>query len=221
MCIPLIVVSILFGVVLIVILAIVIDNNRILNRKKFHKNFEKFIGGGSRKVKSNIDNQYYKVYGENFQESADTLAKVSEKLYDLIYTMNYKDPSIKKSQKRRKIASNLLKYFNSDNLKETNPDSSETSYVDNKGRNDGEFSLCIDNEDFDNVLFVSIHELSHIACDSYGHEDEFWSIFKFLLKKAREYNILEPKKYHLKKFRYCDKIDVKYNPYYDATIVDL
>lgn len=219
--IPLIVVLLIIAIVLLFIASyFTFSTNKIMTYTKFHQNFEKFIGGNSRKIRSMVDNQYYRVYGENFQESADTLAKVSAKLYELVYKLNYTDKSIK-SQKRKKAATNLLKYFNSDNLKETNPDSSDTSYVDNKGRDDGDISLCIDNENFDDILFVALHELSHIACDSFGHKDEFWEIFKFLLKKAEEYNILKPKNYAKETYRYCNKIDIKYNPYYDLSIKNL
>ena len=34
------------------------------------------------------------------------------------------------------------------------------------------------------LVFVGIHELSHIASVTKGHGDEFWDNFKFLLENA-------------------------------------
>lgn len=221
--ISIIVISIIIIILIIIltILTIKQSNNKLLF-STFIKNFETFIGGThvkQKKIKSKIDNQKYKVYGENFQESADTLAMISNVLYKFIYKLNYEDKTI--TGERKELAENLLKYFNNDNLKETNPNSDDTSYVENKGRDNGEISLCVDNQNFDNIIFVALHELSHIASPTYGHDDKFWQVFKFILSKAEEYGIYKPINYNKNNFLYCGKINVKYNPYFDDKITEL
>jgi hypothetical protein len=39
------------------------------------------------------------------------------------------------------------------------------------------------------IMFVILHELSHIACDSYGHTDRFWGINKRLLAVAKDMGV--------------------------------
>jgi hypothetical protein len=45
--------------------------------------------------------------------------------------------------------------------------------------------LCLDTHSSrDAQVFVCLHELSHIAVDSYGHTPEFWRCFKALINAA-------------------------------------
>ncbi len=58
--------------------------------------------------------------------------------------------------------------------------------------------LCLkdENDEYynDNLLiFVTLHELSHVISDTIGHDKKFNSIFDELLKKATEMNIYDPK----------------------------
>ena len=43
--------------------------------------------------------------------------------------------------------------------------------------------------DMNTSLFVLLHELAHVATDSYGHTKEFWKNMKFLLELAEEVGI--------------------------------
>ena len=80
----------------------------------------------------------------------------------------------------------LSKNFNPDAFSETTPDAKYTSYSVNKGE---KIVFCLrDKKDGEKLVkenimtFVSIHELSHLMTKSVGHEPEFWSNFKLLLK---------------------------------------
>ena len=64
------------------------------------------------------------------------------------------------------------------------------------------------------LMFVAIHELSHIATKSVGHKQEFWDNFKFLLENAKECGVHSPVDYKNKPTQYCG-MDIKDNPYYD------
>ena len=44
-------------------------------------------------------------------------------------------------------------------------------------------------------MFVTLHELSHIATKTIGHKSEFWENFKFLLQQAKEAGIHNPVDY--------------------------
>ena len=59
--------------------------------------------------------------------------------------------------------------------------------------------LCLRDEnseyyDFNMLVYVALHELSHVLCDEIGHTPKFHSIFKNLLKKAVEMNIYDANK---------------------------
>lgn len=50
-------------------------------------------------------------------------------------------------------------------------------------------SICVRKKDgsvenYNDLMFVLLHELSHIANDTYGHDDKFWKTFKFVLEVA-------------------------------------
>ena len=95
-------------------------------------------------------------------------------------------------------------------------DSFGTSYSLNKGE---KIALCIrkkgDNLTFENentVIFVAIHELSHIMTESVGHEKEFWDNMAFLLEKAHELDIYEPVDYNENNIDYCG-MEITTTPY--------
>jgi len=80
----------------------------------------------------------------------------------------------------------LYKNFNPEAFSETTPDAKYTSYSVNKGE---KIVFCLrDKKEGEKLVnenimtFVSIHELAHLMTKSVGHEPEFWSNFKLLLK---------------------------------------
>ena len=68
--------------------------------------------------------------------------------------------------------------------------------------------------DENTLMFVAIHEMSHIATKSVGHTKEFWGNFKFLLQNAVKMGIYKPKNYKKKNMLYCG-MKITDNPYYD------
>lgn len=65
--------------------------------------------------------------------------------------------------------------------------SQEAAYSVNKT----EVRICIRDsrgnlQDDNTAMFILIHELGHLSIDDYGHTDEFWRSFRFLLKIAIE-----------------------------------
>ena len=68
--------------------------------------------------------------------------------------------------------------------------------------------------DLNTLTFVAIHELSHIASKSIGHNEEFWNNFKFLLEEAEIIGVYKPEDYKEDPKNYCG-MKITDNPYYD------
>ena len=64
------------------------------------------------------------------------------------------------------------------------------------------------------LMFVALHELSHIATKSVGHTTEFWENFKFLIQNAEKINIYKPQNYKEKPQKYCG-MTISDSPYFD------
>lgn len=94
-----------------------------------------------------------------------------------------------------------------------------TSFVVDKGESVG---FCLREKisgkdllhDKHTLMFVNLHELSHMYNITWGHERDFWQAFKFILKEAKEAGIHDPVNYSLSPIKYCG-LAVKYNPYFD------
>lgn len=59
--------------------------------------------------------------------------------------------------------------------------------------------LCLRDEnqeyyDYNMLIYVALHELSHVMCDEIGHTPKFHSIFREVLKKAAGMGIYDPEK---------------------------
>ena len=145
--------------------------------------------------------------------AADLLAKTTDKCKELVEYMDKKHPD--KPEVRR-----LVNGFNPKKIMETLPTSEYTAYSENKGE---KLAFCLNrvknnNEeliDEHTLLFVALHELSHIATESIGHKPEFWANFKFILENAKEAGIHDPKDYKEAPAEYCG-MNIRDNPYYDA-----
>ena len=95
-----------------------------------------------------------------------------------------------------------------DNVKiqESSADSKYTSYSVNKGEL---LVFCIRSKhtseihDVNELLYVAIHELAHIACPEVGHTPLFFEINKYLVNKAIGYNIYNYVNYSIDKRDYC------------------
>lgn len=147
-------------------------------------------------------------------DAADLLAQVTQKMKDLVSYMKKKypgDPDVDR----------LVKGFNPKKISETLPTSELTAYSENKGE---KLAFCLNpkkNENIDDLIdehtlmFVAIHELSHVGTKSIGHKTDFWENFKFLLTEAKEAGIHDPIDYKKKPTEYCS-MPIKDNPFYDV-----
>jgi predicted metal-dependent hydrolase len=100
----------------------------------------------------------------------------------------------------------LISNFNSDAFSETTPDSKYTSYSVNKGE---KIVMCIRGKQDDNLVkenimtFVAIHELGHLMTKSIGHEPDFWSNMRLLLKIAIDNGLYKNVDFNKQPEPYC------------------
>lgn len=163
-------------------------------------------------VVSTVDgNKYCVRESARIKESADLLAKVTEKCKALVAYLGDKHPDDERVQR-------LVQNFNPQKVMETLPTSEYTAYSENKGE---KLAFCLNTEkggttmiDEHTLTFVAIHELSHIATKSIGHKSEFWENFKYLLENAKEAGIHSPRDYKNEPQKYCG-MTIRDNPAYD------
>jgi len=163
-------------------------------------------------IVSDVDGNKYCVRERNkLTLAADMLARTTTKLKQLVAYVSEKFPD-------RENIKRLKDGFNPKKVVETLPTSEFTAYSENKGE---KIAFCLDTEkgnnkliDENTLMFVGIHEISHVATKSVGHTDEFWKNFKFLLEQAVEIKIYTPVDYKKNPKRYCG-MEITDNPYYD------
>lgn len=165
-------------------------------------------------VISKVDGNTYCVRDrEKVDAAADLLAKTTDKCKQLVQYMQKTHPD-------NPITMRLVKGFNPQRVVETLPTSEFTAYSENKGE---KIAFCLNPKkkgdvdeliDEHTLMFVAIHELSHVGTKSIGHKTEFWENFKFLLENAKAAGIHEPTNYKEKPAQYCS-MDIRDNPYYD------
>lgn len=143
--------------------------------------------------------------------AADKLANITNKLKKLV-------EHVKKEFPDRTNVKRLVEGFNPQKVSETLPTSEFTAFSENKGE---KLAFCLDTEknggkliDENTLMFVGIHEISHIATESVGHTNEFWTNFKFLLEEAEKMNIYKPVDYKKQPQKYCG-MTITDNPYFD------
>ena len=163
---------------------------------------------------SSVDGNRYCVRDrEDLNLAADHLAKATANMNKLVKHCEIEYPD-------RDNVRRLHEGYNPQKIYEILPTSQYTAYSENKGE---KLAFCIETEkengkgeliDLNTLTYVAIHELSHIATASVGHNDEFWANFKFLLQEAEKIGIYNPVDYKKTPSRYCG-MDIIDNPYYD------
>jgi len=101
----------------------------------------------------------------------------------------------------KKIFSNNISYSgnleplnNRDILKEISITKGNKSYTINKKK----IHMCLTDENGkyynkNNLLYVLLHEISHVICNEVGHTKKFHDIFDEVLKLAEEKGVYDPK----------------------------
>jgi predicted metal-dependent hydrolase len=131
-----------------------------------------------------------------------------------------------KSEYIQERVSQLVRNYNPKLIYEISPMNKDgyTSYTEDKER----LIFCLrkkepnangDHElhDINIIMFVVIHELSHMMNNSWGHGRDFWELFKFMLENAVEAEIYIPDNYALNPINYCG-LNITYSPLFDKNL---
>lgn len=184
-------------------------------------------------VKSSFDNQMYFVRNlPDKVEAANRLAYIRSNLSQVVNYIKSKSPEFlyKTYVKGDKMETQMSiteftscinqlkrKYRNkSEIFSENTPDSKYTSLSVNKGE---ELIFCLRlKKEGDilvpknTILFVALHELSHLMTKTIGHGEDFWRNFRFILKVSISQNIYKPIDFVKNPQPYCG-IKITDSPY--------
>lgn len=138
-------------------------------------------------------------------ESAKLLEKIETRLYAL---KKYLLENIEKFQDMREYIELLDKNLNPKRTKiyEGVDDSEYTSYSVNKGE---EIVFCLKSKktgelhDINLIMYVALHEISHLACPEIDHTPLFKRIFAFICQKAIDIDIYKHQNYEQDPVEYC------------------
>jgi len=180
----------------------------------------------------------YRVHGDypNNKEAARVLSILNKRLIEFLrylkkkYQINtqYGDQPYQveiggpNKELRHGIIQRILQNYNPEAIIENDPkDSTDTSYTVAKGK---ELHICLRNKNDPNklhnpndMMFVLLHEISHMGNKGWHHLLDFWTAFKFVLHEARTSGVHYPVNYAAKPINYCG-LDVNYSPYFDEAI---
>ena len=151
----------------------------------------------------------YMVYKDEYQkEKSDMLAKILENMFIL---KNHLVNNINNLSEYSLYIKQLNDNFNENKtiVYETDPATDLTSYSVNKGE---ELSFCLKSKKngklhtMNLLMYVAIHEISHIACPEIGHGALFKKIFKKFADEATKIGIYKYEDYSATPVEYCGMI---------------
>jgi len=170
-------------------------------------------------VKSTVDNERYLVRNmDDKQEAADRLARVRDCMVRLRNALEQKFPE-------KPFVQNILKNcdFSADRFSESTPDASFTSYSVNKGE---KVYMCLRQRDSserlveENILiFVGLHEMTHVGTSNIGHTSEFWNNFAWVLEQAEALHMYKYQNFAAHPVEYCG-VHITDSPKYKEGVKD-
>ena len=166
-------------------------------------------------IRSTVDNKEYSVRDlPDKQQAADLIARIRIKLNNLKMHVESKFPD--KVQVKQ-----LMVNFEAEPSRfiESTPDSELTSYSVNKGES---VHLCLRQREAGDeslvkeevIMFVAIHEMSHMITKSVGHGPDFWNNFAWLLKEAESIGLYTSYDFKAHPVKYCG-MSITDQPSYD------
>lgn len=151
------------------------------------------------KVRSTVDNREYLVReNEDAENAANLMAEIRQRLVRLTEHLYKSFPDDKR-------VALLKNNFNENAFREGSEGSGYTSYSLNKGE---QIILCLRNQnklmDINTMMFVSIHELAHLANATIGHDEAFWDTNRWLLEEAINIGIYVKQEFDKDPVDYCN-----------------
>ena len=163
------------------------------------------------KVKSPIDeHEYWVRERQDKVQAANTLAKIKSNMIKLITHLK---THINKFPENMSYIKDLVSRTKNIYIMETPQDEKFTSYTINKGE---KIVFCLRSKVLDNIhdmntlMYVVIHETSHVMTPEFGHTPLFKKIFKFLLEQSIEIGIYDPIDYRINPQQYCGMVINEY-----------
>jgi len=148
----------------------------------------------------------YLVYNdEQKNESAKLLEEITKNMFKL---KDYLYQNIDKFPEMREYIKQLNRNLDKERtlIYENDPKSDLTSFSVNKGE---EIALCLKSKKTGSIhninlmMYVTIHEMAHIACPEIGHGDLFKKIFKFLCEQGIVIGVYKYDDYENNPIEYC------------------
>ncbi len=168
-------------------------------------------------VRSDIDNEMYLVRNTNDkQKAANLLGRLKANILALTVYLNDKlENQFPPTDRYIEFSPYILQLKNKIKnviVKESASNSIYTSYTVNKGE---QIIFCIRSKaltsvlessnihDFNIIMYVALHEISHVACPEYGHTPLFKKIFHFFCEEAIQMGIYNKEDYSANPKEYC------------------
>lgn len=177
-----------------------------------------YFGNSETMVVSSVDGEQYPVVDtfENKEDAANIIARINTNYVRLIRHM-------RNNRMNTAWAPNILyltQNYNPTRLGEHIPlSTTNTSFVFNKGTKVRFCLRRIDDRnkfyDMNTIMFVALHELSHMMTQEYGHGKKFWDCFKFVLGEANQLGMIDIIDYKKNPVEYCG-INISRNPAIDV-----
>ncbi|ARF11829.1 hypothetical protein Klosneuvirus_2_265 [Klosneuvirus KNV1] len=157
--------------------------------------------------KSSVDGNEYLVRElPDDYEAADILALLRKNMITLTENLYNNKEKYKDYAQYIDTLNNKIKKVV---INESSPNSSYTSYSINKGE---QMVFCVRSKtnnrihDLNLLMYVALHEMSHVASPTYGHDDQFKKVFAFLTTKAVEMKIYNKIEFKSIPTEYCGLI---------------
>lgn len=166
-------------------------------------------------VTSKIDGKIYKIRDlPDKQEAADLMATLRLKMAKFYNHLDAKFPDKEQVKLlKRNFKPESHRFF------ESTPDADHTSYSVNKGeavhmclRERGAMKESLVNENV--LMFVGLHEMSHMITPTIGHDVQFWNNFGWLLEQAEALGVYKPTNFREHPVSYCG-VKITDSPQYD------
>jgi hypothetical protein len=169
-------------------------------------------------VKSDFDNQSYMVRNrDDKKQAANMLARVKANIYAVTDYLANKliDPVTSRRERYKEFKPYILQLKNKIKnvvIRESSENTVYTSYTLNKGE---QIVFCIRSKAITNVLtsnnihdiniimYVTLHEMSHVACPEYHHTPLFKKIFRFICEEGIEMGIYKRIDFRTTPKEYC------------------
>lgn len=160
-------------------------------------------------IEGRENNTKYLVYNDdNKKKAAELLEIIINNIYKLKDYL-YKNINLYEDMKPYIIQLNNNLDKNRTLIYENDPTSNLTSFSVNKGE---EIALCLKSKktgslhNVNLMMYVTIHEMAHIACPEIGHGALFKKIFKFLCEQAIIIELYKYDDYQNNPIEYCGMI---------------